>query len=635
MSSPGPTLEFLGQIAYQFSLIQPYIPTYLHLIISALFPIYTGAHASLSRPSSAAKPPKRRRALEESEDEDNHEVPEKLQRMEGLSPSDAILYPVLTGCMLAGLYFLIKWLKDPAILNKILNWYLSVFGIFSIAKLLSDCMSTIASFAFPLEYYDSGSFWEVQRKTRVVESRSVQARNAVVSKRRDSPLPGIFGRLPLPQYITKGLWVFQDNLAQPWVVLEAYVHGVFEAKSAIGVPGAMGFLVAVIAVLYFNLIDKPWWLTNLQGFAFSYSALQLMSPTTFWTGTLVLTSLFFYDIYFVFFTPLMITVATKLDIPVKLLFPRPSGADDDPSKKALSMLGLGDIVLPGIMIGLALRFDLYLFYLKMQEPLERKEPNNQLDGSEKIEEGLLVDATANAERVEKAVYQPATGYWGERFWLGPRISPASWGGCFPKTYFYASVIGYIIGMICTLGVMQVFRHGQPALLYLVPAVLLSLWGTAFVRGDLKTMWEYTEAEEGSNEKTQKAGVADKKGQLTDGDATNGKLPLGSPASEEEDESNVSIDDMTLALPPAEKRESKRMKSSKKEARGRRLFMFSISLPKTSSPRPFPKGGTAVRKERSEVLEASSSPDTTDRPSPQSTRHSSASSVHSTGKPLLL
>jgi minor histocompatibility antigen H13 len=55
------------------------------------------------------------------------------------------------------------------------------------------------------------------------------------------------------------------------------------------------------------------------------------------------------------------------------------------------------------------------------------------------------------------------------------------------------MIGYVIGMLATLGVMSVFQHAQPALLYLVPGVLISLWGTALLRGELTEMWEFSEA----------------------------------------------------------------------------------------------------------------------------------------------
>jgi minor histocompatibility antigen H13 len=59
-----------------------------------------------------------------------------------------------------------------------------------------------------------------------------------------------------------------------------YVHNVVSANFRIGPQGATGLVIAMFAQLYFNLVDKPWWLTNLLGFSFAYSALQFMSPTT-------------------------------------------------------------------------------------------------------------------------------------------------------------------------------------------------------------------------------------------------------------------------------------------------------------------------------------------------------------------
>ena len=49
----------------------------------------------------------------------------------------------------------------------------------------------------------------------------------------------------------------------------------------------------------------------------------------------------------------MVTVAKNFDAPVKLLFPKNIFAD----VYQFSMLGLGDIVIPGIVVALMLRFD--------------------------------------------------------------------------------------------------------------------------------------------------------------------------------------------------------------------------------------------------------------------------------------
>ena len=59
------------------------------------------------------------------------------------------------------------------------------------------------------------------------------------------------------------------------------------------------------------------------------------------TGVILLWGLFLYDVWWVFFTPVMVAVATKIDGPIKLLFPTRS------LDRKFNMLGLGDIVIPG------------------------------------------------------------------------------------------------------------------------------------------------------------------------------------------------------------------------------------------------------------------------------------------------
>jgi len=157
-----------------------------------------------------------------------------------------------------------------------------------------------------------------------------------------------------------------------------------------------------------------------------------------------------------------------------MLFPRPSASGQG---RNLAMLGLGDVVLPGIIIGLALRFDLYMKYKKMIRYIS----NSSDDDKKGIKE-------------VKRPYRRVTGRWGEMFWNDR--SDESTG--FSKIYFYASVMGYILGMSVTLLMNHVFQHAQPALLYLVPGVLLSLWGTAYFRGEVDDMWNYTEGDDDDN-----------------------------------------------------------------------------------------------------------------------------------------
>ncbi|KAI9817532.1 MAG: hypothetical protein M1827_001143 [Pycnora praestabilis] len=495
MSMPGPGAKVLGKLGYELALLQPFIPTYMHLIASALFPIYTGAHASLFRPSSAAEPQKRAVNVDkafDNEDEDDEEEEEALsQKMEGLAPGDAILFPLLAGGTLTGLYFLIKWLQDPALLNRILNWYFSTFGIFAVSKLISDSLTVATSFIFPSRWRRRGTEWHVKSNRRVMVTRKDGGQDSSKTNHRLLPLPGWLSTLKVSSGIFAQIWNARTLFTERWTI-KVLLHRAIAFKAKFGIQEVTGFVFGLVAVAYFNLVDKPWWLTNILGFSFSYGALQFMSPTTFWTGTLVLGALFVYDVYFVFFTPLMVTVATSLDIPIKLLFPRPAGPDADPSKPSLAMLGLGDVVLPGIMIGLALRFDLYMFYLRKQT---QKVSNDDV----RADTNLTTGKEQVSAEVVKAKYHSAAGGWGERFWSGSLLARSEEndreGGMFPKPYFHASLLGYVTGMLATLGCMQIWGHAQPALLYLVPGVLGSLWGTALLRGEWKEMWNFTEAAE--------------------------------------------------------------------------------------------------------------------------------------------
>ncbi|KAF2829695.1 hypothetical protein CC86DRAFT_316818 [Ophiobolus disseminans] len=490
-ADPGFVAQLLGRVAYEFSQAQPMLPVYLHLIVSALFPIYTGAHASLSRPSTAAKPPKKKHTVDDAEDNDDEDDDEEERIMEGLSPTDALLMPLFAGCALASLYFLLKWMKDPALLNKILNAYFGIFGVFSVARLVTDMLDIGHSILYPHRFALGGALYHVNGK----EEKATPVAGDVKDKKPVvSPLPGFLTKLPLPERVRKAFWADRAMPGNKWT-LRLYLHRALAGRLKVGPHDIFGVLVGLATVAYFNLVDKPWYLTNLLGFGFSYGALQLMSPTTFATGSLILSALFFYDIYFVFYTPMMVTVAKSLDVPIKLMFPRPAPADDPFGAPSHAMLGLGDIVLPGIMIGLALRFDLYLFYLRRQ----KRTPA--------VKEG-------EAETVEKPQYHSLAGRWSDRFWTHSLTGRPLWSAStaedskpeapftFPKTYFHASLVGYVLGLLATLGVMMIWNHAQPALLYLVPGVLGSVWLTALARGELDLMWNYTE-DIGEDEKDKK------------------------------------------------------------------------------------------------------------------------------------
>uniref|UniRef100_UPI00358E50D6 minor histocompatibility antigen H13-like n=1 Tax=Myxine glutinosa TaxID=7769 RepID=UPI00358E50D6 len=104
------------------------------------------------------------------------------------------------------------------------------------------------------------------------------------------------------------------------------------------------------------LLTKHWIANNLFGLAFALNGVELLHLNNVCTGCILLGGLFFYDIFWVFGTNVMVTVAKSFEAPIKLVFPQ------DLLEKGLgannfAMLGLGDIVIPGIFIALLLRFD--------------------------------------------------------------------------------------------------------------------------------------------------------------------------------------------------------------------------------------------------------------------------------------
>jgi minor histocompatibility antigen H13 len=267
----NPLLQFIGQWGYKIYAERELLQMYIHLILSALFPIYIGAHASLRRPPSAEEP--KRSKSEESEDDDEIKV-ESI--VEGLSPSDAILFPVLAGITLTGLYFLIKWIQDPKLLNKILNYYFSLIGVFGVGKLAADSLNVATTFVFPSVWSSRGKTYFVdpllsQQVTGKVKSARSQVHREFTDK--TNPFPGPFSSIKFPGSINSKLWAFRSLVKNHWI-FRSYVHGLFNSKSHVQINDIIGFLIGIATIVLYNTSDKAWWLMNIIGFGFCYGTLQ-------------------------------------------------------------------------------------------------------------------------------------------------------------------------------------------------------------------------------------------------------------------------------------------------------------------------------------------------------------------------
>ena len=214
----------------------------------------------------------------------------------------------------------------------------------------------------------------------------------------------------------------------------------------------VGLVMSVTSVAFY-VWSKSWIYNNILAVVFCVHALQFIFLGNFKTGALLLTLLFFYDIFFVFGTDVMITVAKNVDAPIKLQVPR----DLTTSPPQYSILGLGDIVIPGIFMSLCLRFDvLKALSLNKLEAL--------IDGERK-------GKGEDGQTIEYIVTE---------------------GNKAPKHYYMAVVVGYLIAIITTVVIMFVFNHGQPALLYLVPGCIMAVAVTALVKGEMVLVLEFVE-----------------------------------------------------------------------------------------------------------------------------------------------
>lgn len=203
--------------------------------------------------------------------------------------------------------------------------------------------------------------------------------------------------------------------------------------------GAAEVIAALIAagVCAAYAATKHWIVSNILGVAFSVQGIALLSIGSYWVGCVLLGGLFIYDIFWVFGTDVMVTVAKSFDAPIKLVFPRnifTSGAYE------FTMLGLGDIVLPGVFLALLLRYDRSRFQARKSQD---------------------------------------------------------------TPFFTWSFVSYVAGLLATIGVMHFFKAAQPALLYLVPACVGTSWLVGIVTGELGALFAYKDPSEEDTKKKKK------------------------------------------------------------------------------------------------------------------------------------
>jgi len=255
--------------------------------------------------------------------------------------------------------------------------------------------------------------------------------------------------LPLFQYVFPiSIPCFSSRFIKYLSILTAYGLGLFWLYTSLIVlhPGSLTFFLII---------------QNIMGTCVCISFLSTIHLNELKVATVLLTLALSYDVFMVFLTPLlthghksiMVDVATSGGLPragpewcekypndisclggepFPVLFTVPRFGD---YRGGTSLLGLGDVVLPGLLLALAARTDASIKMIRRYSLINGR----------------------------KVVFR---------------------GG-----YFIPVCVFYGIGLvIANLGVYTM-EEGQPALLYLVPCCLGSMLIMAWMKNDLTRMWK--------------------------------------------------------------------------------------------------------------------------------------------------
>eukprot|EP00580_Thalassiosira_gravida_P016290 CAMPEP_0201665430 /NCGR_PEP_ID=MMETSP0494-20130426/6577_1 /ASSEMBLY_ACC=CAM_ASM_000839 /TAXON_ID=420259 /ORGANISM="Thalassiosira gravida, Strain GMp14c1" /LENGTH=569 /DNA_ID=CAMNT_0048144383 /DNA_START=19 /DNA_END=1728 /DNA_ORIENTATION=- len=229
-----------------------------------------------------------------------------------------------------------------------------------------------------------------------------------------------------------------------------------------------------------DTITFYWLIQDIFGLCMCMLFLETIKLNAIKVGAVLLVVAFFYDIFFVFVTPLltkhgesiMVNVATsggppkadpswcekypftsecKGGDPLPMLFAIPRLFD---YQGGCSMLGLGDIVLPGLLLSFASRYDESKRLMGLVAGGSGRVPNNACPdaGSGKAASCFLCCCCRNG-------------------------------------YFGPVVVAYAIGLFMANAAVYIMEMGQPALLYLVPCCLGTMVYMGYKAGELKDLWE--------------------------------------------------------------------------------------------------------------------------------------------------
>lgn len=312
------------------------------------------------------------------------------EEREKMKEYDALKFPLMASAALVGLYVLVKAV-NKALLSVLLKTYFCVAGAVCVAQAVRPVFE-----------------WAMLPRDKAQRSKSVLLRRH-----------SVLGLVDVDLVDVAAIALVGAPLLAVWAV-----YDLWPTNNAIGV----GLAVAMIA---------------------------MVNVGSYKTAAMLLGGLFVYDVFWVFGTDVMVSVVKNFNAPIKIVWPR-SGVlvpllAHTPVSARMSMLGLGDIAIPGFFITMMLHFDL---------ALER------------------------AARGDAALRVPQR-----------------------RVYYRVSLVAYVLALVCTFVAMHAFNHAQPALLYIVPWLLVATLVTALCRHELPRLWAFEDSDGDSSDEATDAAAS--------------------------------------------------------------------------------------------------------------------------------
>lgn len=299
------------QIAAARNVTGKFVPTteglvfaYSNIMLMALIPIFFGSFKSVKHQT-----------------ETHAKCQETGEQADIMTTKDAIIFPLIASCALFGLFIFIK--LCPQLVNMLVSAYFSILGLLAIYRLLKPVTAMVFPKRFNSTEYNflfssQNTSGNTLNETRTTEDSS-------------------------------------DGNESPASMDSANSNQAVMISIKFTSSDILAFVLATTIGAWY-IYYKHWVANNVFGLAFALNGIELLPVNSFKIGCVLLCGLFFYDVFWVFGTDVMVSVAKDFEAPIKLLFPQDFLIRGFWGKH-YAMLGLGDIVIPGIFIAFLLRFD--------------------------------------------------------------------------------------------------------------------------------------------------------------------------------------------------------------------------------------------------------------------------------------